>query len=408
MRFKSKLVTVKILFVHEVSYRKKVIFEMHEFPELLASRGHDVSFFDFDEGAKFWNGGLSPRDEVIAGRVHAEGKIRLVRPFQLGIPGLDRLLATVTSSWALRRLIKGGGFDAIVLLAVPTYGLQTLHAARKAGVPVAFRALDVSHKIRNNALGWAIKQVEKRIYRNADLVLGNNPAMTAYCERLGSRTKPSMTLLAPVDLSHFSSVAAPSELRASLGIEAADRVITYMGSFFYFSGLDEIIRSFGAAVATGEADGVKLLLIGGGEQDAELRALAKTLGLEGKVIFTGFINYSQLPQHLALSTVAINPLKKSLVTDTALPHKVLQYLALGLPVVSTPLDGLRAVFGESAGIRWAATPAEIMASALHFVHDGPALAEASSLAKASVAERLSRDGAVDQLEQILTNLRSSK
>jgi glycosyltransferase involved in cell wall biosynthesis len=399
---------VKLLFVHEVSYRKKVIFEMHEFPELLAERGHEVYFFDCDEGAKFWNGGLTPRMETLPGRVHPGAKIRVVRPQQAGVPGVDRLLATVTSWFALKHLIKTGGFDAIVLLAVPTYGLQTLHWAKKYRVPVAFRALDVSHKIRNNLLGSLIKQVEKRIYSRADLVLGNNPAMTAYCVRLGNRTKPANTLLAPVDLSHFQPTKASLELRTKLGISARDRVITYMGSFFYFSGLDEIIKSFAAAVAARSADNTKLLLIGGGEQDAELRALVKDLNLAQQVIFTGFVNYAQLPEYLALTTVAINPLKKSLVTDTALPHKVLQYLALGLPVVSTPLDGLKAVFGDSAGIRWAETPEQILTTALDFAGDGLGLTAASEMAKASVADRLSRDGAVDKLEAFLKEMVAAK
>ena len=395
---------MKILFVHEVSYRKKVIFEMHEFPELLAERGHEITFFDLDEGARFWAGGLTPRSEVIAGRVHPKAQLRVVRPFQLGIPGVDRLLATLTSWWALRCLLKAGAFDAVVLLAVPTFGLQTLAAARRAGIPVAFRALDVSHKIRNNILSAAIKAVEKRIYRRADLVLGNNPAMTAYCVELGSRVKPARTLLAPVDLSHFVPASPSEELRASLGLTATDRIVTYMGSFFYFSGLDEIVRAFEAAVAEGRAIGVKLLLIGGGEQDAELRALVAELGLGDRVVFTGFINYARLPEYLSLTTVAINPLKKSLVTDTALPHKVLQYLALGLPVVSTPLEGLKAVFGESAGIRWADDPRAILETALVFADDPTALAQAGTMAKASVAQRLSRDGAVDQLEQTLKEL----
>ena len=392
---------VKILFVHEVSYRKKVIFEMHEFPELLAGRGHEVEFFDFDEGAKFWAGGLGKRRQIISGRVHPDSKITIRRPLQLGIPGLDRLFVTLTSWFALDRLLARGIFDAVVLLAVPTYGLQTLWAAKRHGVPVIFRALDVSHKIRNNVLGFAIKWVEKRIYNRADMVLGNNPAMTEYCERLGNRTRPSETLLAPVDLSHFAGIEPDSQLGSELGIRTSDRVITYMGSFFYFSGLDEIIRAFHEAELVGRAKSTKLLLIGGGEQDTELHALVKELHLQDKVIFTGFISYEQLPRYLALSTVAINPLKKSLVTDTALPHKVLQYLALGLPVVSTPLKGLQAVFGDSAGIRWAENPAQILESALELAGNPAECAAASAAAKESVRERLSRDGAVDALESII-------
>lgn len=395
---------MKILFVHEVSYSKKVIFEMHEFPELLAAAGHQVEFFDFDEGTKFWGGGLTPRSQTISGRVHPESLIKVHRPFQLGIPGIDRLLATITSWLALDRLLSKANFDAVVLLAVPTYGLQTLWAAKRHGVPVAFRALDVSHKIRKNVLGWAIKKVEKCIYNRADLLLGNNPAMTAYCERLGSRTRPSRTLLAPVDLSHFSGVKRDPAMASKLSIAPNERVITYMGSFFYFSGLDEIIHRFSQIAFEPKNADLKLLLIGGGEQDADLRSQAKTLGLTDRVIFTGFIGYQDLPKYLALSTVAINPLKKSLVTDTALPHKVLQYLALGLPVVSTPLDGLKAVFGDSAGIRWADTPDQLLDTAVEFASDSEALHAASEMAEASVAVRLSRDGAVSVLVRALEEM----
>ena len=395
---------MKILFVHEVSYRNKVIFEMHEFPEMLALRGHEVTYFNFDEGAKFWSGGLTPRNEIIRGRVFTQAKLRLIRPLQVGIPGVDRVLATVTSRFALRNLLKVGAFDAVVLLAVPTFGLQTLSAARKARTPVVFRALDVSHKIRENILGSAIKAIEKRIYRSVDLVLGNNPVMTSYCIELGRRTKPARTLLAPVDLLHFAPRVATAELRRSLGIQGSDSVITYVGTFFYFSGLDEIIKEFAAAVQAGKANNVKLLLIGSGEQDAELRKLVAELGLTSRVIFTGFIPYAMLPEYLSLSTLAVNPLKKSLVTDKALPHKVLQYLALGLPVVSTPLAGLKAVFGDSAGIRWADNPREVLESALAFSGETAGLIQAGARARAIVAERLSVDGTVDQLEQVLKEL----
>lgn len=402
---------MKLLFVHEVSYRKKVIFEMHEFPELLAERGHEVTFFDFDEGAKFRHGGLTPRTQKIAGRVHSDASLNVVRPFQLGVPGVDRLLATLTSWAGLWRTLAKGNFDAIVLLAVPTYGIQTITLAKIFGVPVAFRALDVSHKIRNNVLGAAIKAVERFVYKRADLVLGNNPAMTSYCEELGGRNlsgKPSQTLLAPLDLSHFEGVAKKSDLAGSLGIQPTDKVITYMGSFFYFSGLVEIIDAFADALKAGKAAGTKLLLIGGGEQDDDLRAQVKSLGIEDRVIFTGFINYSQLPDYLALSTVTINPLKKSLVTDTALPHKVLQYLAMGLPVVSTPLDGLLAVFGTESGIVWGENPAQILQKALDLAGDESAQTSASKAAKLAVSEKLGAKKSVDQLEAILTKLAKDK
>ena len=148
---------MKLLFIHEVSYRKKVIFEMHEFPELLALRGHDVNFLEFDEGRKLWDKYRNPRGQVIPGRVHRQARVRLHRPFQLGIPGIDRILAVVTVIHFLSKILKKESFDAIVLYAVTTFGLQTIWLARKHKVPVMFQALDVSHKIRSSLLSPFIK-----------------------------------------------------------------------------------------------------------------------------------------------------------------------------------------------------------------------------------------------------------
>ena len=349
---------MKLLFVHEVSYRKKVIFEMHEFPELLALRGHEVSFLEFDEGRKFWEKGLAPRRQVMQGRVHPGATISVYRPFQVGIPGVDRLLTVLTVVPQLRKLLRQGSFDAVVLYAVPTYGLQTLWLARANGLPVMFRALDVSHKIRSSILSPAIKWIERRIYKKVDLLSANNPAMASYCNQLGERTKDTKVHFPPLDLSHFQTGSRDESLRKSLGFSEEDRVLIYMGSFFYFSGLVEALRGFATLAKTNAA--LKFLLIGGGDQDQELRKLVLELGVQGKVFFTGFIGYQDLPRYLKIADVAVNTLEPTLVANVAFPNKVLQYMAAGLPVVSTKLDGLAQIFGGDSGISWASDSKEVV------------------------------------------------
>jgi glycosyltransferase involved in cell wall biosynthesis len=342
---------LKILFIHEVSYRKKVIFEMHEFPELLALKGHEISFLEFDEGRKFWQKGQAPRSELIYGRVHPNARINLSRPFQVGIPGVDRILALVAVLPTLRKLFKNNNFDAVVLYAVPTYGLQTLWLAKRFTVPVLFRALDVSHKIRSSLISPAIKWVEKRIYKQVDLLSANNAAIADYCKELGKRAKPTLVHYPPLDLSHFTKAERDQSLRRFLGFDDEDFVVVYMGSFFYFSGLKAALTEFANFVASNRK--FKFLLIGGGEQDIELRKLVLDLEIQDQVVFTGFIEYKELPRYLKVADVAVNTLEPTLVANVAFPNKVLQYMAAGLPVVSTKLDGLRSVFQREKKITWA-------------------------------------------------------
>ncbi len=396
---------MKILFIHEVSYRKKVIFEMHEFPELLALRGHEISFLEFDEGRRFWKKPNTPRFEKVKGRIQGNAEINIYRPFQFGIPGWDRLLATVTVLPVLGKLFKENNFDAVVLYAVPTYGLQTLWMARGFKLPVLFRALDVSHKIRSSLLSPVIKWVEKHIYNQVDFLSANNPAMADYCVSLGARTKPTKVHFPPLDLSHFRNKGKDPDLRRSLCFNDEDRVLVYMGSFFYFSGLVDALDAF--AEVSKSSPNLKLLLIGGGEQDSELRQKVEALGLAAKVMFTGFVSYNELPRYLKIADIAVNTLEPTLVANVAFPNKVLQYMAAGLPVVSTRLDGLEQTFGERAGITWASDSRGVIRAASKLSQQTEAeLGRISKLQLGAVSEDFGVESAVDKFEETLIALSS--
>jgi glycosyltransferase involved in cell wall biosynthesis len=344
---------LKILVVHEVDYLEKVIYEIHEFPEMLANAGHDVTFFQFQEGADRKKKNRF-RERTISGRVYPESKIKLVGPHQFGIPAIDRLWATLSCFPAFFKLFRKGQYDVVLNFAVPTYGLQLLAVATLFGVPVVHRALDVSHEIRESVYRLPILAIEKLLYRTVGTLSANNKAMKNYCEKLSGRKKPIYVNYPPLDLAHFSFPKLDTGLRSQLGITKQDRVITYMGSFFYFSGLPECIKEFAQFSAADR--NLRLLLIGGGEQEPELRKLVATLGLSESVIFTGFVPYAELPRYLKLSSVAINPLKISQVASVAFPHKVLQYLATGLTVVSTRLEGLVGAIDGIEGLHWENSP----------------------------------------------------
>jgi glycosyltransferase involved in cell wall biosynthesis len=354
---------MKILVVHEVSYQKKVIYEIHEFPELLALRGHEITFFDFDEGAKF--GHLSsPRDREVHGRIHPDARIRLISPHRFGIPGVDRIWAVISSIAPLHRLIKSGEFDVILNYAVPTYGIQVGLLGKLYGVPVLQRALDVSGKIRKLVINPLIDLVEKVCFALATRISTNNPAMTSHVVSSMGDTFSSKIVMhyPPLDQRIFKETIRDPLIASDLGIEDRDQVVMYMGSFFYFSGLDDVLRQL--HLELGAHPDLKLLLIGGGEQETELRGIVTELGIEARVVFAGFVPFHDLSKFMSLGDVAINPLRISKVAGAAFPHKVLQYMAVGVPTVSTKLDGLYAAFGDQSGIAWSKDTTSVLSDAI--------------------------------------------
>jgi glycosyltransferase involved in cell wall biosynthesis len=386
--------SLNLLFVHEIEYQTKVVYEVHEFPEQLVARGHQITFIEFPETRKTANVSKAQRDRVISGRVVKGAKLRLVSPLVLGIQSIDRLLATLTFVPLLIGLLKANRFDAIVLYAVPTFGWQTIILAKVFKVPVLYRALDVSHKIRESIFELPIKAAERYVYHRANRLSANNPAMARYCVEAGSRELPSEVNLPPLDSSHFKVPArSDSVTRESLGLRPGEKVLMYMGSFFYFSGLVEVIRAYYQANLNEE--GFKLILVGGGEQDQELRTLVHDLKLEQFVIFTGFVDYKVLGDYLQLADLFINPMKPDLVSNTAFPHKVLQYMASGRPVVSTKLRGLYETFGDTSGIVWVEEPFEVASAAAALARNKPRMLQNVAIQTETVARVLDMNKCID-------------
>ena len=346
---------MKILFIHEVNYRSKVIFEMHEFPEMLALAGHEVHFLEFPEGIGIRSASIRTRSTFISGRAYPKARINLITPPNIGGGFIDRLLAPITVLPQLRKLISKGGFDVVVLYAVPTSGWQTVRIAKKAGVPVVFRALDVSHLIRKGLTSQLVKLAERYVYRRATIISANNLFLGNYVTNLGRRLDSPVVNFPPLDIDHFTQKNR-RQMRTSLSIDQDSFVATYMGSLFPFSGLVQVVSDFSQLAKPDD----RLLIIGGGGIENELRKKVKELDLENKVIFTGVISYAELPDYLSVSDVLINPFEPTLVTNLALPHKVLQYLATGIPTVSTKLLGLFESIGDSAGIYWVDSPNKIV------------------------------------------------
>ena len=364
---------MRILFLHEVNYLEKPIFEMHEFPEHLAVLGHDVGFVHFPEGWSKQEVSNQGFMKVIAGRAVEKSSLTLFTPQGVNGSFCGRITTVLTFYWTMRRIIREFSPDIIVSYSVPTSGWQAVMAANDLNVPIIFRALDVSHRIRKSKFETFIKWAEKYVFRNADHISANNPALASYAIESGAPSKMVSVENPPLDLFHFSSARIHrNQIRARLGISQRSRVVLYMGSFFYFSGLTEVIHDF----ADSEHNDIYLVLVGGGEQDPELRALVKSLDLEDRVIFTGYVDFEELPFFLGCADVAINPMRPSLVSHLALPNKVLQYLACGLPVVSFELRGLLRALPNESSLKIASMEGGILKSALE-VLEKPPLTEAS-------------------------------
>jgi glycosyltransferase involved in cell wall biosynthesis len=155
--------------------------------------------------------------------------------------------------------------------------------------------------------------------------------------------------------------------------------VAYAGGFGAHRGIDVLIEAF-ARVRAVEAD-ARLAIMGTGPNEATLRALAERLLPPGSFEFTGWVDNDEMRARLAAASVGVVPFRRVVQTESAAPHKLFQYMSMGLPMVVTDCTGLRRVAEDGgAGLVARADDAADLAERLLEVRD------------ADVSKRLSAAG----------------
>ena len=350
---------MRILFVHEVSWFNKVVFEMHDFPELLSLNGLEVHFLDFDEG--------KPRARwkpvtTIETRAHAGSQVSVTTPPKF-LPGiLGRLLATIIHPLIFLRLIKKIKPEVVVTYSIPTSGWQIAKICNLKKIPIVVRVIDIPHVLRETHFKPLVKWSERYVFGHADFVSTHNEALRQYCIGLGASPDKSSVIYPGIDMARFFPEPPRLDLQVKVGIQPTDTVLLFMGTIFRFSGLIELLAELAPTLQ--EDASLKFLILGEGEDFIRLNELAKSLGLQRQVIMPGRIEYDLLADYLRLGHVALLPFRPEPVTHGALPGKILQYLACGLPTIATPLDGLQSMIAPDQGVLYANGPQEMVKMAI--------------------------------------------
>ncbi|MFC2010283.1 glycosyltransferase family 4 protein [Chloroflexota bacterium] len=348
---------MNILFVHEVDWLEKVVFDIHFLAEGLSLLGHNIYAIDYEDT---WGrksildlGTLKTTEVNSISRAFDGATISLRRPGFIRVPALSRMSAFFTHYREIKRTIREKSIDAIILYSVPTNGLQTIRLARKYNIPVLFRSIDILNMLVSNTLLRRITRLlEKRVYSRVDAVLPNTPQYYKYIASMGIPESRIKLIPFPIDMELFRPIADVTETRQQWELAENEQVIVFIGTLFDFSGLDDFIRQFPRVIE--QVPEAKLLIVGDGPQRAKLEQIITELGLDKKVTITGFQPYQTMPQYINLAAVCINTFVINDDTMDVFPAKIMQYVACGKPTVATALRGIMTLLpDESHGVVYA-------------------------------------------------------
>ena len=226
-------------------------------------------------------------------------------------------------------------------------GIAALNAGRELGIPVVY---EIRAFWEDAAVGNGTTQEGSLKYRLTRLlenfVVRRADALVTICEGLRGDliergTEPARLTVMPngVDLAMFGAPPPrDEELARMLGLGDGP-VVGFIGSFYDYEGLDDLIAAMPTLVA--RHPDARLLLVGGGPCEAALRAQAQASPVGSAIRFVGRVPHSEVERYYALADVMAYPRKRSRLTDLVTPLKPLEAMAQGKLVCASDVGGHR-------------------------------------------------------------------
>jgi glycogen(starch) synthase len=254
-------------------------------------------------------------------------------------------------------------------------GQAALRAGKRLGIPVVYeiRAFWEDAAVgngtgRENSVKYRLtRQLENNVVSRADAVVTICEGLAGDLAARGFDREAITVMPNGVDLSLFGAPPTPDmALACELGLAQGDSllpVIGFIGSFYDYEGLDDLIAAMPALVrAKPEA---RLLLVGGGPREAMLREQAAASPVSGNIRFVGRVAHHEVERYYALAEVMAYPRKKSRLTDLVTPLKPLEAMAQGKIVAASDVGGHRELIrhGET-GVLFAPDNPEACAQAI--------------------------------------------
>lgn len=217
----------------------------------------------------------------------------------------------------------------------------------------------------SRAMPWLIR-LEQSSIRFTHLALTCTEQMRArFMERGASRGKVAVMLnVANPDL--FKDPVLPDPHVCTHGTL---RVVCH-GTITERYGHEVLIRAM--QLVSREVRQARLIILGEGGGQHELEDLARALGLQEIVTFCGFVPDDELTRQLRTAHCGVVPMVRNAETDLIHTYKMVEYMALGIPVVASRTTALEAYYGDECICFFESGDAADLARALLRLHNDPA------------------------------------
>ncbi|MFQ5708106.1 MAG: glycosyltransferase family 4 protein [bacterium] len=222
--------------------------------------------------------------------------------------------------------------------------------------------------VRGGLMYRGLLLVEKLCLRAADLVIATNESYKKIIIERGNK-KPEQVFVVRngPDLDRIQLRAPDPGLK-----KLNKKILGYVGAMNPQDGVDYLLRALQHLVYEMGRKDFYCVIIGSGDSRRSLQALAEELRIREFVWFTGFIPDEDVLRYLSTADICVDPDPSSPLNDVSTWIKIMEYMALGKPIVSFDLAETR-VSAQQAALYAAPNDEKAFARAIVRLMDDPQL-----------------------------------
>jgi glycosyltransferase involved in cell wall biosynthesis len=153
-------------------------------------------------------------------------------------------------------------------------------------------------------------------------------------------------------------------------------------------GIDHLLEAAKEIVHGRSRHDIRFVLVGGGSDMKRLQDKAAQMGLRGNVRFTGRLPDPEMLAALCTCDICVQPDPKNPLNDKSTMNKVMEYMALGIPVVAYDLNETRVSCGDAAVYAAPNNPSQLAEKILTLAGDPGARERMAGLGRQRVERQL--------------------
>jgi glycosyltransferase involved in cell wall biosynthesis len=271
---------------------------------------------------------------------------------------LEYSVALAMEFWLSLKILFGRGFDVIHACNPPDTIFMIGAFYKLFGKKYVFDHHDINPELYEAKFGKRgfgrklLVLLERLSFNTADLVISTNESYRSIAiERGRKNPKDVFVVRSGPDLTRIKQVPPNPALK-----KGRKYLVGYVGVMGKQEGIDLLLEAVALIVKQHGRTDIQFGLVGGGTELPAMRTLARELGVAEYVTFTGRAPDAELLEMLNTADICVNPDRANDMNDRSTMNKIMEYMALGKPVVQFDLTEGRVSAGEAS---WYARPNDV-------------------------------------------------